>query len=94
MMSICNNSTSVNLTYIDILSNTVEKSSTFYIMGSYCAILFLLSIFANLILLIWILKKESLKRGNNFLVLSLSLLNLFGALIELPLMTISAFNKK
>lgn len=64
------------------------------IIAVYCLIIFLLSLITNSIL-IWILVfYKELRNSMNTFMLALSICNLIGSLIELPMVIISNFNCK
>ena len=61
-------------------------------IGVYCIILFIISFTSNLaVIIVFIKNKNHLLNGVNILILSLTILNLIGTLIELPLVITSAF---
>ena len=61
------------------------------IIGGYCIFLFIAGIIANPTIIWIILKNKKLINPVNILVVALAILNTIGVLIELPLVTISAF---
>ena len=70
-----------------------EQNGLFYI-AIYTIILFVVSIASNSSL-IWILvKNKKLLQRANILILALTILNLLGTLIELPIVTITVLNKQ
>lgn len=68
----------------------VECSSLRYI-GLYCTILFILGVIANPLLIWIILRNNDLINSTNLLIVTLAILNTIGILIELPLVSASAF---
>ena len=61
-------------------------------IGIYCVILLILSLTASLKLIwIFLMHRVELLNGVNIIILTLTLLNLLGALIELPLVATASF---
>jgi hypothetical protein len=61
------------------------------VIGGYCTILFIVGIIANPTIIWIILRNKELVNPVNILIVALSILNTIGVLVELPLVTISAF---
>ena len=59
--------------------------------GVYCCTLFALSLFSNLIVICVFIKNKKIMNHVNLLTLYLTILNLIGTLIELPIVAVSAF---
>ena len=56
----------------------------------YCIILFVTALASNLLLIKILMKNKDLMNPINFLALSLAIMNLLGALFEMPFVTVSA----
>ena len=61
-------------------------------IGYYCLGLLVLSIISNTSIIVIFIKNKKFMNHVNLLIIFLSILNLVGSLIELPIVTISAFN--
>ena len=59
-------------------------------IATYCVILFIVALSANLTLIWILLKNKELLHNANILILALSVLNTIGTVLELPLVSVSA----
>ena len=62
------------------------------VFGVYSIILFLLSLIFNILLMTAVFKTKHLHEARYYFLACLSILNLFGTLVELPILISSAFN--
>ena len=88
--------TTNSLNYNDWISPVIPVDcSTLQLVGVYCIILFLISIISNsLLILILIRNRKKLLTSVNIFIFALAILSLIPTLIELPLLTITAFKCK
>ena len=93
-----------------IMSNHIELTTTYTLLesnqtllvecvkltyiGIYSLCLFALSLSVNTVCLWMLLKNRRFLTPINYVVLSLTVVNLFGTLTDIPLVTINAFNCK
>jgi hypothetical protein len=73
-------------------TNSTVNCITLIKIGYYCIVLFVLSILSNTVVIVIFIRNKKFMNHVNLLIIFLSILNLIGTIIELPMVTISAFN--
>jgi hypothetical protein len=84
----------MNRSVIWTAPEALAESSTLHNIAIYSIILFIVSAISNSTVTWILLKNKSLLHRANILILTLTIINLTGTLIQLPILIISTFYKK
>jgi hypothetical protein len=84
----------MNRSVIWTAPEALAESSTLHNIAIYSIILFIVSAISNSTVTWILLKNKSLLHRANILILTLTIINLIGTLIQLPILIISTFYKK